>query len=101
MKIATLRIGYADGFRRSLSNGVGAVFINGVSCPVVGNVCMDMTMVDVSHTACRPGDEVEIIGENINIETFSKRLNTIPYEVMTRSEERRVGKECKWGWSTY
>lgn len=88
MKIATLRIGYADGFRRSLSNGVGAVFINGVSCPVVGNVCMDMTMVDVSHTACRPGDEVEIIGENINIETFSKRLNTIPYEVMTSINKR-------------
>ncbi|RFC54197.1 alanine racemase [Brumimicrobium aurantiacum] len=88
MEIATLRIGYADGFRRSLSNGVGAVFINGVSCPVVGNVCMDMTMVDVSNTNCQAGDEVEIIGENITIKTFSKRLNTIPYEVMTSINKR-------------
>ncbi|HLV41464.1 MAG TPA: alanine racemase, partial [Brumimicrobium sp.] len=88
MQIATLRIGYADGFRRSLSNGVGAVFINGVSCPVVGNVCMDMTMVDVSNAVCQAGDEVEIIGENININMFSKRLNTIPYEVMTSINKR-------------
>lgn len=88
MRIATLRIGYADGFRRSLSNGVGAVFINGKSCPVVGNVCMDMTMVDVSEVFCEAGDEVEIIGENIDIKTFSKRLNTIPYEVMTSINKR-------------
>lgn len=88
MKIATLRVGYADGFRRSLSNGVGAVFINGVSCPVVGNVCMDMTMVDVSNVICQAGDEVEIIGKNISIETFSKRLETIPYEVMTSINKR-------------
>lgn len=88
MRIATLRVGYADGFRRSLSNGVGAVFINGVSCPVVGNVCMDMTMVDVSKVICQAGDEVEIIGENIDINTFSKRLKTIPYEVMTSINKR-------------
>jgi len=88
MQIATLRIGYADGFRRSLSNGVGAVFINGKSCPVVGNVCMDMTMVDVSNVDCEAGDEVEIIGDNISIKTFSKRLNTIPYEVMTSINKR-------------
>ncbi|PWH85289.1 alanine racemase [Brumimicrobium oceani] len=88
MEIATLRIGYADGFRRSLSNGVGQVFINGISCPVVGNVCMDMTMVDVSNTNCQAGDEVEIIGENIPIKTFSNRLKTIPYEVMTSISKR-------------
>src|SRR5690554_6372835 len=88
MKIATLRIGYADGFRRSLSNGVGAVFINGVSCPVVGNVCMDTTLLHVSHTACRPGDEAETIGEIINIQTFSKRLNSFQYEVLTSIKER-------------
>lgn len=88
MQIATLRIGYADGFRRSLSNGIGAVFINGKSCPVVGNVCMDMTMVDISNVNCQAGDEVEIIGENITIKTFSNRLNTIPYEVMTSINKR-------------
>lgn len=88
MKIASIRIGYADGFRRSLSNGIGIVFINGVACPVVGNVCMDMTMVDVTHVICEAGDEVEIIGSNIDIQTFSKRLNTIPYEVMTSISKR-------------
>lgn len=88
MKIASLRIGYADGFRRSLSNGVGEVFINGENCPVVGNVCMDMTTVDVTNVACEAGDEVEVIGDNISIETFSKRLKTIPYEVMTSISKR-------------
>lgn len=88
MKIASLRIGYADGFRRSLSNGVGEVFINGESCPVVGNVCMDMTTVDVTNVACEAGDEVEVIGDNISVETFSKRLKTIPYEVMTSISKR-------------
>lgn len=88
INIATLRIGYADGFRRSLSNGVGEVFINGKRCPVVGNVCMDMTMVDVSDVDCNPGDEVEIIGENITMEEFSKKMDTIPYEVMTSISKR-------------
>jgi alanine racemase len=88
IKIATLRVGYADGFRRSLSNGVGEVFINGKRCPVVGNACMDMTMVDVSLVDCKPGDEVEIIGENITMEAFSNKLGTIPYEVMTSINKR-------------
>lgn len=88
IKIATLRIGYADGFRRNLSNGIGKVFINGKFCPVVGNVCMDMTMVDVSNIDCEAGDEVEIIGDHIDMETFSKHLGTIPYEVMTSINKR-------------
>ncbi len=88
MKIATLRIGYADGFRRSLGNGIGSVYINGCDCPVLGNVCMDMIMVDVSNVICEAGDEVEIIGRNIDMFTFAKRLNTIPYEVMTSINKR-------------
>jgi alanine racemase len=88
IKIATLRIGYADGFRRDLSNGVGKVFINDKLCPVVGNVCMDMTMVDVSEVECEAGDEVEIIGDHIDMETFSNYLGTIPYEVMTSINKR-------------
>lgn len=88
IKIATLRIGYADGFRRDLSNGVGQVFINGALCPVVGNVCMDMTMVDVSNVECEAGDEVEIIGDHIDMKTFSSYLGTIPYEVMTSINKR-------------
>jgi alanine racemase len=88
IKIATLRIGYADGFRRDLSNGVGKVFINGALCPVVGNVCMDMTMVDVSNVECLAGDEVEVIGDHIDMKTFSSYLGTIPYEVMTSINKR-------------
>ena len=88
IQIATLRIGYADGFRRSLSNGVGEVFINGQRCPVVGNVCMDMTMVDISNVDCEPEDEVEIIGENITMQEFSEKMDTISYEVMTSINKR-------------
>ena len=88
MTIATLRIGYADGFRRALSNGVGRVFINGKPCPVIGNVCMDMTMVDVTKVDCKQGDEVEVIGEHQTMEDFAKSLNTIPYEVMTSIDKR-------------
>lgn len=88
MKIATLRIGYADGFRRSLSNGVGGVYIRNVFCPVVGNVCMDMTMVDVTGTNIASGDEVEIIGEHQTMRDFANQLNTIPYEVMTSINKR-------------
>ncbi|MEX1192779.1 MAG: alanine racemase [Brumimicrobium sp.] len=88
MKTATLRIGYADGFRRSLSNGVGKVYINGEFCPVVGSVCMDMMMVDVTHADCKEGDEVEIIGDHISMQVFAKSIGTIPYEVMTSINKR-------------
>lgn len=88
MTIATLRVGYADGFKRSLSNGIGHVFIHGVQCPVVGSVCMDMTMVDVTNLGCSVNDEVEIIGEHQTIEEFARFLNTIPYEVMTSINKR-------------
>ena len=88
MTIATLRIGYADGFRRALSNGVGKVYIQGQACPVVGNVCMDMTMVDVSHISCKQGDQVEIIGEHQTMEEFAALMDTIPYEVMTSINKR-------------
>ena len=88
MAIATIRIGYADGFRRSLSNGAGGVVINGVFCPVVGNVCMDMTMVDVSNANCNVNDEVEIVGGTQTLQDFAKLLHTIPYEVMTSINKR-------------
>lgn len=83
MTIATVPVGYADGFRRSLSNGVGYVFIHGRKCPVVGRVCMDMIMVDVTGLQVRVGDEVEIIGPNNGLEKMAGLMETIPYEVMT------------------
>lgn len=88
MKIATIRIGYADGFRRSLSNGVGKVFIHNNPCKIIGKVCMDMTMVDVTDLDIQEGDEVEIIGKNQTMSDFAKLLDTIPYEVMTSINKR-------------
>ncbi len=88
MNIAVIPVGYADGFRRMLSNGVGSVVIQGVFCPVVGNVCMDMTMVDVSSVHVREGDAVEIIGEHQSLSSFAQKMDTIPYEVLTSVSSR-------------
>ena len=87
--VATLRIGYADGFRRALSNSVGKVFIRGKYAPVVGSVAMDMTMVDVTGiNDVEEGDEVEIFGNNISISELAKNSNTIPYEILTGISNR-------------
>jgi len=88
MKIAVIPVGYADGFRRNLSQGKGGVYINGVSCPTVGNVCMDMIMVDVSGIEVQEKDSVEIIGEHQTIEELAQKMDTIPYEVMTHFSPR-------------
>lgn len=87
-KIAIIPVGYADGFKRSLSNGQGGVFIRDKFCPTVGRVCMDMIMVDVSKLQVKEGDIVEIIGENQTIEKFAENMQTIPYEVMTSISKR-------------
>lgn len=89
MQIAIIPVGYADGFRRSLSNGKGSVFINNQSCKVLGRVCMDMIMVDVTGLNCQAGTSVEIIGKNQTMDQFAEQMETIPYEVMT-SFSRRV-----------
>ncbi|AEA43145.1 alanine racemase [Fluviicola taffensis] len=88
MTIAIIPVGYADGFRRSLSNGKGSVFIHGIKCPVVGRVCMDMIMVDISSVDAKINDSVEIIGQNQPMEVFAKSMETIPYEVMTGLSKR-------------
>jgi Alr-MurF fusion protein len=82
-KIAVITVGYGDGFRRMLSNGAGKVYINGKACPVVGKVCMDMTMVDVTDINCSEGDEVEIFGEHQSLFDIADAMDTIPYEVLT------------------
>lgn len=91
-RIAVIAIGYADGFNRQFSNGAGYCWINGKMAPVVGNVCMDMTMLDVTDIDCSAGDEVEIFGRHISITGLASILNTIPYEVLTSvsSRVRRV-----------
>ncbi len=88
MKIAVIPVGYADGFRRSLSNGKGSVFILDKCCKVLGRVCMDMIMVDITGVDCLPGTPVEIIGKNQTMEQFASKMDTIPYEVMTSFSKR-------------
>ncbi len=91
--IATIRIGYADGFNRKLGNGVGHVFIKGKLAPVVGNVCMDMTMIDVTGIEeIAEGDVVEIFGTHLPVAEVAKWCETIPYEIMT-SVNQRVKRE--------
>jgi alanine racemase len=88
MRIATVPVGYADGLSRQLSNGKGKMFVSGSMAPIVGKVCMDMTMIDVTEILCSEGDEVEIFGRDISIEDFAKMSDTIPYEVMTSIGQR-------------
>jgi alanine racemase len=83
MRSATLAIGYADGFDRRFSNGVGSVWIKGRKAPIIGKVCMDLCMVDVTEIECAEGDEVEIFGSNIHVEELASRIGTIPYELLT------------------
>lgn len=82
-KIATIAIGYADGFRREFSNGKARVTINGKEAPVIGNVCMDMTMVEISNCVCKEGDEVVIFDNLSSLVGLAKAANTIPYEILT------------------
>ena len=87
--IAVIPIGYADGFDRRFSNYGGEVWVRGQRCPVVGNVCMDQAMVDVTGTDARPGDLVEVFGEHMPLQELADKLGTITYEILT-SVSRRV-----------
>jgi alanine racemase len=88
MRIAIIPIGYADGLSRGLSNGVGQVYINGFSAPIIGNVCMDMCMVDVGLITAQEGDEVIIWNTQDHIHQIANSLNTISYEVLTNVSQR-------------
>ncbi len=88
MQIGIIPIGYADGFKRELSNGAGAVFIHNTRCPVVGKVCMDMIMVDLGDLTVDSKTVVEIIGPNQPIEDFAQSCHTIPYEILTSISPR-------------
>ena len=87
-RIATVALGYADGLDRRLSDGKWALKWEGKSCPIVGNVCMDMTMIDVTHTQAKEGDEVIIFEGSESIAEMARRLDTIPYEILTKIPER-------------
>lgn len=87
-RIAAIPIGYADGLDRHLGNGNCEVLINGHRAPIVGNICMDICMIDVTDIACNEGDRVEIFGENLPVQELAQRLDTIPYEVLTSISNR-------------
>ncbi|MDB5230978.1 MAG: bifunctional UDP-N-acetylmuramoyl-tripeptide:D-alanyl-D-alanine ligase/alanine racemase [Chitinophagaceae bacterium] len=87
--IATIRIGYADGFRRILGNGAGKVWVNAHLAPVIGNVCMDMTMIDVTDVpGVKENDTVEIFGSNLPVQQLAAWANTISYEILTGVGQR-------------
>lgn len=87
-QIATIAIGYADGYDRRFSNGKGYVLVHGQKAPVIGNVCMDMTMVDITGIPAKEGDEVIIYGEGISLQELATSIDTIPYELLTNISSR-------------
>lgn len=91
-RIATLPIGYADGINRHLGRGNASFCVNGKRVPTIGNICMDMCMIDVTGTNAQVGDRVTIFGENPTARELAKILDTIPYEIFT-SVSRRVNRK--------
>jgi alanine racemase len=88
-RLATLAIGYADGYDRRFSAGAGLVLLHGRRAPVVGSVCMDMVMVDVTDIPeTQPGDVAVLFGEGLTINELAERIGTIPYELLTNVSER-------------
>ena len=87
-RIAVIPVGYADGLNRHLSNRVGNVFVKGKRVPIIGNICMDTCMIDVTDTNATVGDEVEIFGKHILVTELSEQLGTIPYEILTGISHR-------------
>ena len=87
--IATIPVGYADGVDRHLSCGKGCFTVNGKRVPTIGNICMDMCMLDVTGTDVKVGDTVTIFGEDPTISELAEILGTIPYEILT-SVPRRI-----------
>ncbi|MDD2646232.1 MAG: bifunctional UDP-N-acetylmuramoyl-tripeptide:D-alanyl-D-alanine ligase/alanine racemase [Bacteroides sp.] len=87
-KIAAIPIGYADGISRGLGNGIGYCLVNGKKAPYVGNICMDVCMIDVTDIKCKEGDSVIIFGEELPITILSDSLNTIPYEILSNVSKR-------------
>jgi alanine racemase len=88
MRIGIVPIGYADGLSRLLGNGNGKFYVNEIQVPVVGDICMDMCMIDLSHVKASEGDTVVIFDANHDINDIAQACQTIPYEIMTRVSQR-------------
>jgi alanine racemase len=88
-RIATVRLGYADGYPRALGNGVGKVLVGGQLVSIVGSICMDMFMIDVTDVSdVREGDEVILFGSALPVQQVATWATTIPYEILTGISER-------------
>lgn len=87
-RIAALPIGYADGLNRRLGNGHAYCLVNGQKAPYVGNICMDVCMIDVTDIDCKEGDTVVIFGDGLPVTVLSDILETIPYEILTSVSSR-------------
>ena len=87
-RIAAIPIGYADGLDRHLGNGNAYCLVNGKKAPYVGNICMDVAMIDVTDIDCKEGDSVIIFGDDLPVTALSATLGTIPYEVLTSVSDR-------------
>jgi alanine racemase len=85
---ATIPLGHADGISRQFGNSIGSVVINGKLAPIIGNVCMDMMMVDITNIRCNEGDEVIVFGEGQTAEELASKINTISYELLTAVSQR-------------
>jgi alanine racemase len=88
MQIATVPIGYADGLSRKLSNGKGKMMVKGKPAPIIGNVCMDMCMIDITDIKANENDEVIVFGDANPITNIATDIGTIPYEVLTNVSRR-------------
>ena len=86
--IAAIPIGYADGLNRHLGNRHGYCLVRGQKAEYVGNICMDVAMIDVTDIPCQEGDQVEIFGEHLPVTVLSDEIDTIPYEVLTAVSNR-------------
>ncbi|MFB5946535.1 bifunctional UDP-N-acetylmuramoyl-tripeptide:D-alanyl-D-alanine ligase/alanine racemase [Albibacterium profundi] len=86
--IATVKIGYADGYSRRFGNGVGRMMVGGRPVPTVGDICMDMCMLDVTGLEVNEGDTVEVFGETPTLMSLAQAIDTIPYELMTGISQR-------------
>ncbi len=87
-KVATVKIGYADGYSRKLGNGSGKMLVNGKTVSTIGNVCMDMCMLDITGVNAGEGDEVIVFNNQIRVEDLAETLETIPYEILTGISQR-------------
>ena len=87
-RIAVIPIGYADGLRRQLGNGNACFWVNGKPAPIIGNICMDLTMIDVTGIDCQEDDTAVLFDDNHPIEIIAEACDTIPYEIMTRISQR-------------